>query len=205
VATSVAWTDAGGDVMPIEVTLMQGKGTLTLTGQLGEVMQESAQAAVSYTRSRAKELGLERAAFDKTDIHIHIPEGAIPKDGPSAGITMATALISAFTQRPVRREVGLTGEITLRGRVLPIGGLREKVLAAHRAGLKTIIVPRKNQKDMVDVPKKVQRDLKFHFVDVMDDVIRIALRPTAKRRAATRHRAPRPRPAPKRPTRRRRP
>ncbi|HLF26999.1 MAG TPA: endopeptidase La [Anaerolineae bacterium] len=175
VATSVAWTDAGGDIMPIEVSLMQGKGTLMLTGQLGEVMQESAQAAVSYMRSRAKDLGIERSIFEKTDIHIHIPEGAIPKDGPSAGITMATALISAFTHRPVRRDVGMTGEITLRGRVLPIGGLREKMLAAHRAGLKTVIVPKKNQKDLIEIPKKVQRDLKFHFVESMDEVLALAL------------------------------
>ena len=198
VATSVAWTEAGGDVMPIEVTLMQGKGTLLLTGQLGEVMQESAQAAVSYTRTRAKDLGIERTAFDKTDIHIHIPEGAIPKDGPSAGITMATALISAFTRRPVRREVGLTGEITLRGRVLPIGGLREKVMAAHRAGLKTMIVPKKNQKDMVDVPKKIQRDLTFHFVESMDEVLSLAFARRARRKpSGGLRRTVRPRPVPR--------
>ncbi len=184
VATSVAWTDGGGDIMPVEVTLMQGKGTLLLTGQLGEVMQESAQAAVSYTRTHAKKLGIDRTAFEKTDIHIHVPEGAIPKDGPSAGITMATALISAFTHRPVRREVGMTGEITLRGRVLPIGGLREKTLAAHRAGLKTMILPKKNQKDMVDIPKKVQRDLSFHFVESMDEVLALALKARAKAKKA---------------------
>ncbi|HEY4687919.1 MAG TPA: endopeptidase La [Anaerolineae bacterium] len=204
VATSVAWTDGGGDIMPIEVTLMQGKGTLLLTGQLGEVMQESAQAAVSYTRSRASDLGIKRTAFDKTDIHIHIPEGAIPKDGPSAGITMATALISAFTQRPVRRDVGMTGEITLRGRVLPIGGLREKTLAAHRAGLKTMIVPKKNEKDMVEIPKKVQRDLKFHFVESMDEVLKLALGSSPKRKAASpATRRAQPRSPLKRPTQRR--
>jgi ATP-dependent Lon protease len=205
VATGVAWTDGGGDVMPIEVTLMQGKGALLLTGQLGEVMQESAQAAVSYTRSRARQLGIDKTAFEKTDIHIHVPEGAVPKDGPSSGITMATALISAFTQRPIKREVGMTGEITLRGRVLPIGGLREKTLAAHRAGLKVMILPRKNQKDLVDIPKKVQRDLKFHFVESMDEVLSLALgraarknRPAAKaarpikpRRSTLRHAAQR--------------
>ena len=205
VATSVAWTEGGGDIMPIEVTLMQGKGTLLLTGQLGEIMQESAQAAVSYTRTRAQDLGIDRGAFEKTDIHIHVPEGAIPKDGPSAGITMATALISAFTQRPVRREVGMTGEITLRGRVLPIGGLREKTLAAHRAGLKTMILPKKNQKDMVEIPKKVQRDLTFHFVESMDEVLSLALTAGAKKkkagasasppRRAARHRPPAKRPA----------
>ena len=192
VATSVAWTDAGGDIMPIEVTLMQGKGTLMLTGQLGEVMQESAQAAVSYTRTRAKDLGIERTAFEKTDIHIHIPEGAIPKDGPSAGITMATALISAFTHQPVRREVGMTGEITLRGRVLPIGGLREKVMAAHRAGLKTMIVPKKNQKDMVEVPKKIQHDLTFHFVESMDEVLALAFAERKKKKKAGVSARPRP-------------
>ena len=197
-ATGVAWTDNGGDLMSVEVTLMQGKGTLLLTGQLGEVMQESAQAAVSYTRSRAKALGIERAAFDKTDIHIHLPEGAIPKDGPSAGITMATALISAFTHRPVRRDVGMTGEITLRGRVLPIGGLREKTLAAHRAALKSIILPKKNQKDMLDIPKKVQRDMKFHFVESMDEVLSVALTRTKKKTGG-----PSAQPAPRRRTHRR--
>jgi ATP-dependent Lon protease len=186
VATSVAWTDAGGDIMPIEVTLMQGKGTLTLTGQLGEVMQESAQAALSYTRSRAKELSIDKSAFEKTDIHIHIPEGAIPKDGPSAGITMATALISALTHRPVRRDVAMTGEITLRGRVLAIGGLREKVLAAHRAGLTTVIIPKKNQKDMVEVPKKVQHDLTLHLVESMDEVLKLALTTSRKQKVARR-------------------
>jgi ATP-dependent Lon protease len=204
VATSVAWTDAGGDVMPIEVTLMQGKGTLLLTGQLGEIMQESAQAAVSYTRTRAKDLGIDKAAFEKTDIHIHVPEGAIPKDGPSAGITMATALISAFTRQPVRREVGMTGEITLRGRVLPIGGLREKMLAAHRAGLKTVIIPKKNQKDLIDVPKNVQRDLHFHLVESMDEVLKLALSAQSKRKAAGRPaRHSRPRSRARRPTARR--
>lgn len=184
VATSVAWTDAGGDILPIEVTLMRGRGTLTLTGQLGEVMQESAQAAVSYTRSKASQLGIAASAFEKTDIHIHIPEGAIPKDGPSAGITMATALISAFTQRPVRRDLGMTGEITLRGRVLPIGGLREKLLAAHRAGLKSVIIPRRNEKDLVEIPKKVQRDLQLHLVTSMDEVIDLAIRKSRKKVAA---------------------
>ena len=205
VATGVAWTESGGDVMPVEVTLMQGKGALLLTGQLGEIMQESAQAAVSYTRSRAREFGIDRAAFEKTDIHIHVPEGAIHKDGPSAGITMATALISAFTRRPVRREVGMTGEITLRGRVLSIGGLREKTMAAHRAGLKTMIVPKKNKKDLVEIPKKVQRDLTFHFVESMDEVLSVALRKSAKRKApgAPAHRSrptARPRASSKRPS-----
>jgi ATP-dependent Lon protease len=181
VATGVAYTEAGGDILPIEVTLLGGKGNLTLTGQLGEVMQESIQAALSYTRSRAKALKINLGDFEKIDIHVHVPEGGIPKDGPSAGITVATALISAFTNRPVRREVGMTGEITLRGRVLPIGGLKEKVMAAHRAGLKTMIVPRKNQKDMVEIPRKVLDDLNFVLVEHMDEVVDKALRPAARK------------------------
>ncbi len=174
VATGVAVSDAGGDTMAVEVTLMRGKGSLILTGQLGDVMQESAQAALSYARTHARELGL-RVNFDKLDIHIHVPEGAIPKDGPSAGVTIATALISALSRRAVHRDVAMTGEITLRGRVLPIGGLRDKVLAAHRAGLKTMLIPKKNQKDMVDIPKKVQREMNFIYVERMDQVIPVAL------------------------------
>ncbi len=175
VATGVAVTESGGDILPIEVTLMEGKGNLLLTGQLGEIMQESAQAALSYTRARAEKLGIANVDFDKIDIHIHIAEGAVPKDGPSAGITIATALISALLDRPVNREVGMTGEITLRGRVLPIGGLRQKAMAAYRAGLKTFLVPTKNRKDMADIPRKVQRDLRFVFVERMDDVLPVAL------------------------------
>ncbi len=186
IATGVAYTEAGGDVLPVEVSLLEGKGNLMLTGQLGEVMQESIQAALSYTRSRAKQLKIDLTNFDKTDIHVHVPEGGIPKDGPSAGITVATALISAFTQRPVRREVGMTGEITLRGRVLPIGGVKEKVMAAHRAGLKTIILPKKNQKDMVEIPQKVLSDLKFVLVEHMDEVVERALLPAAKRKKQSR-------------------
>ncbi len=174
VATGVAVTDAGGDTISIEVTLMLGKGALLLTGQLGEVMQESAHAALSYARTNAKALGL-RNDFDKLDIHIHVPEGAIPKDGPSAGITIATALISALSRRAVHKDVGFTGEITLRGRVLPIGGLREKVLAAHRAGLKTLVVPKKNKKDLVEIPKRVQRGLNLIFVERMEEVLPVAL------------------------------
>jgi ATP-dependent Lon protease len=177
VAMSVAWTEAGGDIMPVEVTLMEGKGSLMLTGQLGEIMQESAQAALSYARSHAKELGIKERNFDRLDIHIHVPEGAIPKDGPSAGITMSTALVSALTKRPIRHDVGMTGEITLRGRVLPIGGFKEKVLSAHRAGLKTVILPKRNEKDMVEIPNKVKRDLEFIFVERMDEVLAVALLP----------------------------
>jgi len=180
VAMGIAWTEAGGDIMPVEVTLMEGKGSLMLTGQLGEVMQESGQAALSYARSHAEELGIKERNFDKLDIHIHVPEGAIPKDGPSAGITMATALVSALARRPVRHEVGMTGEITLRGRVLPIGGFKEKVLAAHRAGLKTVILPKRNKKDMVEIPNKVKRDMEFVFVERMDEVLAVALLPESK-------------------------
>ncbi|RLC60872.1 MAG: endopeptidase La [Chloroflexota bacterium] len=187
VATGVAWTSAGGDLMPVEVTLMEGKGSLLLTGQLGEVMQESAQAALSYARSHAKELGIkgEKSNFDRMDIHIHVPEGAIPKDGPSAGITIATALISALTGRPVRRDVAMTGEITLRGKVLPIGGFKEKVLAAHRAGLRTVLVPKENKKDLIELPKKARRDLRFIFVERMDEVLAESLLPAPSPRERT--------------------
>jgi ATP-dependent Lon protease len=161
--------------MPVEVSLMEGKGNLTLTGQLGEVMQESAQAALSYARAHAAELGIKADVFDQVDIHIHVPEGAIHKDGPSAGVTMATALISALTHRPVCHDLAMTGEITLRGRILPVGGLKEKTMAAHRAGIKTVIVPQRNKKDMVEIPKKIQRDLKFVLVDRMEDVLPLAL------------------------------
>jgi len=185
VATGVAWTEAGGDTTTIEVTLMDGKGNLTLTGQLGDVMKESAQAALSWVRSRAAQLDIDSGVFEKTDIHIHVPAGAIPKDGPSAGITMATALTSALTHRPVRKEVAMTGEITLRGRVLPIGGLREKVLAAHRAGIKTVILPKKNTKDLVEVPKDVLAALNFVYVEQMDEVLEVALKPATPVAATT--------------------
>ncbi|MCS7059692.1 MAG: endopeptidase La [Anaerolineae bacterium] len=175
VANGVAWTDAGGDLMPIEVVLMEGKGNLTLTGQLGDVMQESAQAALSYARSIARRLGLKANRFDKMDIHIHVAEGAVPKDGPSAGITIATALVSALTKVPVRRDAAMTGEITLRGRVLPIGGLKEKIMAAHRAGVHTFILPKKNAKDLAEIPKKVQRDLNLVLAATMEDVLDAAL------------------------------
>jgi ATP-dependent Lon protease len=175
VATGLAWTEAGGDTLSIEVTIMPGKGALTLTGQLGDVMQESAQAALSYARSQADDLGFGDLDFDKIDVHIHVPEGAVPKDGPSAGITIATALISALTGRAVHHEVAMTGEITLRGRVLPIGGLREKAVAAHRAGLTTMLLPLKNRRDLSEVPPRLRRDMKFVFVDSMDQVLPVAL------------------------------
>ncbi len=175
VATAVAWTENGGEIMPVEVLLMEGKGNLQITGQIGNVMQEFAQAALSYMKSRAPMLGIENEFFEQVDIHIHIPEGAIPKDGPSAGITICTALISAFTGREVKRDVGMTGEITLRGRVLPVGGLREKVLAAHRAGIRTVIMPRKNLKDLVDVPRRARNELNIVPIDHMDEVLAVAL------------------------------
>jgi ATP-dependent Lon protease len=175
VATGVAVTSAGGDLIPVEIALLPGKGTVTLTGQLGEVMRESAQAALSYARSRAHELGIDEKFHESLDVHIHIPAGSVPKDGPSAGITMATALISALTRRPAYRHVAMTGEITLRGQILPIGGLKEKLLAALRAGLKVFLAPTKNRKDLPDVPKDVQRDLQIIFVDHMDKVLPLAL------------------------------
>jgi ATP-dependent Lon protease len=174
VATAIAWTANGGDIMPIEVALMEGKGNLQITGQIGEVMQESVQAALSYIKSRAKLFKINPDVFENMDIHLHVPEGAIPKDGPSAGITIAVALLSVYTNKKVRHEVGMSGEITLRGRVLPIGGVREKVLAAHRAGLKKVILPEKNQKDLIDVPEKVLQDMQVVFVATMDEVIHLA-------------------------------
>ena len=189
VATGLAVTEVGGDVMTVEVSAMDGKGNLLLTGQLGDVMQESAQAALSYVRANAGAFQLENVDFDKLDLHVHVPEGAVPKDGPSAGITIATAVLSALTGRAVRRDVALTGEITLRGRVLPIGGLKEKVLAAHRAGLETIIIPKKNEKDLVEIPKQVRQRLKFVSAETMDDVLPVALLATPQRpQRAVRHR-----------------
>ena len=175
IATGLAWTEAGGELLFTESTLMPGKGRLTLTGQLGDVMQESAKAAMSYVRSRAEEFGIQKDFHHRTDIHVHVPEGAIPKDGPSAGITLATALVSNLTRVPTRRDVAMTGEITLRGKVLPIGGLKEKVLAAHRAGVTTIILPKDNEKDLANIPKAVLDVLKLHLVESMDEVLKIAL------------------------------
>jgi ATP-dependent Lon protease len=175
IATGLAWTEVGGEILVTEATLMPGKGTLTLTGKLGDVMQESAQAALSWVRSKAEEYGIPKDFNRKTDVHIHVPEGAIPKDGPSAGITLATALVSALARIPVRRDVAMTGEITLRGKVLPIGGVKEKVLAAHRAGVKNIILPKDNEKDLADIPKNMLDGLAVYLVQTMDEVLKIAL------------------------------
>ncbi|MBN2655308.1 MAG: endopeptidase La [Nitrospirae bacterium] len=175
VATGLAWTESGGDLIYIEATVMKGKGSLTLTGQLGDVMKESAQAALSYVRSKASKLGISEELFSTTDIHIHVPAGAIPKDGPSAGITMATAISSALIGTPVRRDVAMTGEVTLRGRVLPIGGLKEKTLAAKRMGIKNVIIPVRNKKDLEDLPPYVKEDMNFVVVDNMEDVLKTAL------------------------------
>lgn len=182
VATAVAWTETGGEIMPVEILLTEGKGNLQITGQIGNIMQESAQAALSYLKSRSRVFRLDMDVFEQVDIHIHIPEGAIPKDGPSAGITIATALVSAFTERKVRRDVGMTGEITLRGRVLPVGGVREKVLAAHRVGIKNVILPKKNMKDLVDIPRKARTVINIVPVEHMDQVIDIALLPLPEKK-----------------------
>jgi ATP-dependent Lon protease len=181
VATGLAWTSAGGEILHVEASLAKGRGNLTLTGQLGDVMKESAQAAVSYARSHAKKLGIEEDFYQKLDIHIHVPAGAIPKDGPSAGITMGTALISTLTKRPVSLNVAMTGEITLRGRVLPVAGLKEKCLAAYRAGISTIIVPDRNEKDLDEIPKALRRKLRFVLAKTMSDVLDAALLPKRER------------------------
>ena len=169
-ATGVAWTAAGGEILFVEATMMKGKGGLTLTGSLGEVMKESAQAALSYARAHASEYGIDSRIFSQNDFHIHIPEGAIPKDGPSAGVTMATALFSVCTNTKIKWDVAMTGEITLRGNVLPVGGIKEKVLAAQRAGIKMVILPLPSKKDLIDIPKKIKKDIEFVFVEKIDEV-----------------------------------
>jgi ATP-dependent Lon protease len=173
--TGLAYTEVGGELLQTEISVTPGKGKLLVTGRLGEVMQESANAAMSYVRSRAKQLGLSRDFYSKVDIHIHVPEGATPKDGPSAGITIATAIASALTRVPIRADVAMTGEITLRGRVLPIGGLKEKMIAAHRGGIRTVIIPRENEKDLKEIPAQVTRQMRIVMVDHMDEVLATAL------------------------------
>jgi ATP-dependent Lon protease len=175
VCTGLAYTETGGELLQTEISVTPGKGKLQVTGRLGEVMQESANAAMSYVRSRAKQLGLSRDFYSKVDIHIHVPEGATPKDGPSAGITIATAIASALTRVPIRADLAMTGEITLRGRVLPIGGLKEKMIAAHRGGIRTVIVPKENEKDLKDIPAQVTRAIRIVMVENMDQVLATAL------------------------------
>ena len=173
--TGLAWTEMGGSILQTEVQVLDGKGKMTATGQLGDVMQESAQAALTYIRSRSHHLGLPRDFYRNVDIHVHVPEGAIPKDGPSAGITLATALASALTKIEVRRDIAMTGEITLRGKVLPIGGLKEKLLAAHRAGIREAILPAENKRDLADLPDLIKNEMKLNWVEQMDEVLEIAL------------------------------
>jgi ATP-dependent Lon protease len=173
--TGLAWTQVGGELLNVETALMPGKGELIVTGKLGDVMKESAKAAVSYVRSRSERLGLDPKFYEKVDIHIHIPEGAIPKDGPSAGISMCTSIVSALTKRPVYRDIAMTGEITLRGRVLPIGGLKEKIIAAHRGGIKKVVIPKENEKDLRDIPQSISKQLEIVLVEHLDEVLTHAL------------------------------
>ncbi len=180
-AAGLAWTQVGGEILTTEVILMRGKGKLTLTGKLGEVMQESAQAALSFVRSRTETLNIDPEIFEKTDVHIHVPEGAIPKDGPSAGITLCAALVSAFTSTPVRADLAMTGEITLRGQVLPVGGVKEKLLAAYRAGIFEVLIPEENEKDLEEIPPEVRKEMTFHLIKTMDQVLELALLPGARR------------------------
>jgi ATP-dependent Lon protease len=175
VATGLAWTDVGGELLQTETTIMPGKGNLVLTGKLGEVMQESAQAALSYVRSRARRLRLPDNFYERVDIHIHVPEGAIPKDGPSAGITLATSIVSALIRKAVNRDIAMTGEITLRGRILPIGGLKEKILAAHRGGVRKVLIPFENKKDIEEIPKKILKKVELILVKHMDEVLKESL------------------------------
>jgi ATP-dependent Lon protease len=178
ITTGLAWTEVGGELLMIEVTTMPGKGELIITGKLGDVMTESARAAMSYVRSRAVLLGLEKDFYQKIDLHIHVPEGATPKDGPSAGIAITNSIVSALTRIPVRRDVAMTGEITLRGRVLPIGGLKEKIFAAHRGLIKTVLIPKDNEKDLKDIPDTIAQNIEIIMVEHLDEVLKLALLPS---------------------------
>ena len=173
--TGLAWTEFGGEILKIETVNMPGKGRMQITGKLGDVMQESVKAAKSYVRSKSLEFGIIPPIFEKKDFHIHVPEGATPKDGPSAGIAMVTSIVSSITKIPVRRDLAMTGEVTITGQVLPIGGLKEKLLAAHRAGIKEVLIPKENEKDLTDIPKKVKEDIKITTVEIVEDVLKIAL------------------------------
>jgi ATP-dependent Lon protease len=185
IAIGLAWTPVGGDILFIEASKMKGKGSLSLTGQLGDVMKESAQAALSYIRAKCDDLDVEKDFHEKNDIHIHIPAGAIPKDGPSAGITLFSALFSLLSGRKVKSDIAMTGEITLRGLVLPVGGIKEKVLAAHRAGIRKVLMPKKNEKDLVEIPEQIRREMKFHFLENMSDVLDLAFeKPKARPKVA---------------------
>jgi ATP-dependent Lon protease len=201
IATGLAWTATGGDVLFVEATVMKGKGRLTITGHLGEVMKESAQAALSWTRAHARSFGLREEAFGSHDLHVHVPEGAIPKDGPSAGVTMATAIVSAFAGIPVRAGVAMTGEITLRGHVLPIGGLKEKILAARRAGIDTILCPKLNKKELDEVAANLRRGLSVRLVETVEEVLQLALVRPPEAKLAQEPKSPPARPFPSRPRR----
>ncbi len=190
VATGMAATAAGGEILFIEATKMQGRKNLILTGQLGEVMQESAQAALSYLRTRARKYRIEAKAIAESDIHLHVPAGATPKDGPSAGVAITAALVSLFTGRPVRGDIAMTGEITLRGRVLPVGGIRDKVLGAQRAGIKTVILPRKNERDLEEIPDPIRKQMKFQMVENIDEALDLALRKKVARPTAAKKKMP---------------
>ena len=181
IVTGLAWTEFGGEILKIETVNMPGKGRMQITGKLGDVMQESVKAAKSYVRSKSLDFGIIPPIFEKKDFHIHVPEGATPKDGPSAGIAMVTSIVSCITKTPVRRDLAMTGEVTITGQVLPIGGLKEKLLAAHRAGIKEVLIPKENEKDLVDIPKKVKEDIKITSVEVVEDVLKIALTKELKR------------------------
>jgi len=181
IVTGLAWTEYGGEILKIETVTMPGKGRMQITGKLGDVMQESVKAAKSFVRSKCLEYGIIPPLFEKKDFHIHVPEGATPKDGPSAGIGMVTSIVSSITNIPVRRDIAMTGEVTLTGQVLPIGGLKEKLLAAHRAGIKEVLIPKDNEKDLTDIPKKVKEDIKLTAVEIVDDVLKIALTKELKR------------------------